>query len=205
MVPHRRQHGAVRIVDGLCRAVVQNVLEKSSHPDPAQHTVSVGSGAIAVRGQTFAEPNAPSPSHLGAAVRGVVFHRPAGGRAFFTAATQSWPDCSNRQYSDIRSDSVDVWPVGPGLQHERHPQRHAHKHYSEGRLDLRTGADRSQQRCRRSPDMQYRGAFRRSGQHRPSDRHESGYQLATFPRVAPQAWRTASWASCTREVRPSLA
>ncbi len=45
--------------------------------------------------------------------------------AFFTASAQSWPACSNRQYTvTVAGATRSGVHRGAGLQHQRHPERH---------------------------------------------------------------------------------
>ena len=79
---------------------------------PAQATVYAGSGWTAMRWQELKEPGG-TWTHL--VDQGVVLFSSAyEAGAFFTASTQRWPACSNRQLTYTKPGQPDgVWTVGP--------------------------------------------------------------------------------------------
>ena len=77
---------------------------------PVEALVYAGSGSSAMRAQRLKQ---PGPIHL--VDQGVVLFSSAhDADAFFTASAQSWPACSNRQYSVTVAGAPDqVFTVGP--------------------------------------------------------------------------------------------
>jgi serine/threonine-protein kinase len=77
----------------------------------AQVAVYAGSGWTAVRAQELHEPGDTFAHVVDQAV--VTFPTAAAAASFFTASTQSWPACSNRQYTYVPQDKPPVtWTVG---------------------------------------------------------------------------------------------
>ncbi|MFZ3271817.1 MAG: sensor domain-containing protein [Mycobacterium sp.] len=78
---------------------------------PAQAQVYAGSGWSAVHGQEFADgANIAEDKYLAAQYL-VLFPSAGQAASFFTASSQRWPACSNRQYT--YTDPQGVWDVGP--------------------------------------------------------------------------------------------
>jgi serine/threonine protein kinase len=80
---------------------------------PVQSTVLAGSGWSALRGQALQQP--PGDTWTLAVKQDVVLFSSAhDADAFFTASAQSWPACSNRQYTYTEAGKPDqLWTVGP--------------------------------------------------------------------------------------------
>jgi serine/threonine kinase PknH len=75
---------------------------------PAETPVYAGSGWTALRGQVLREPGASVTQDV------VLFSSAHDADAFFTASTQQWPACANRQYTSTVAGKPDaVWTVGP--------------------------------------------------------------------------------------------
>jgi PknH-like extracellular domain len=79
--------------------------------DPAEQPVYAGSGYTASRKQVLREP-VDNYTHL-VAEAAVAFPTAAAAGAFFTASTQSWAGCSNRQYTFTpQGHPAETWQVG---------------------------------------------------------------------------------------------
>jgi hypothetical protein len=96
------------------------ITDKSCLPlqGPAQAGVYAGSGYTSVRWQPLREPEDPPAHVVNQAV--ALFASAHDAAAFFTAAAQSWPACSNRQFTYATaghpgqpSQPPVVWSVGP--------------------------------------------------------------------------------------------
>jgi hypothetical protein len=79
---------------------------------PAEAAAYAGSGSGGVLSQVLHE---PGDTYSRVAIQAVVLFSSAhDAGAFFTASAQSWPACSNRQYTLTRAGKPDeVWSVGP--------------------------------------------------------------------------------------------
>jgi serine/threonine kinase PknH len=79
---------------------------------PFQAAVYAGSGWSAIRSENVHEPGENNPHFV---LQGVVlFSSAQEAGAFFTASAQSWPACSNRQYTVVYSNAPNgVSAVGP--------------------------------------------------------------------------------------------
>jgi hypothetical protein len=79
---------------------------------PAQARVYEGSGWSVLRLQALQDPGKKRTHHVDQAV--VLFPSAHDAAAFFTASAQSWPACSNRQYTTLTGRPDDeVWTAGP--------------------------------------------------------------------------------------------
>jgi serine/threonine kinase PknH len=93
---------------------IANVADAACRPlgGPLEASVYAGSGWTAFREQVLRE---PGNQWTRSADQGVVLFSSAhDAEAFFTASAQSWPACSNRQYTFTQAGKPDmVWSVGP--------------------------------------------------------------------------------------------
>jgi len=80
--------------------------------DPAETSSYTGSGWTALRDQAFVEKGDKLAHFAAQAV--VLFPSANDAAAFFTASSQRWPACSNRQYTENQPGKPDQrWTVGP--------------------------------------------------------------------------------------------
>ena len=135
---------------------------------PAEAPVYAGSGWTAVRGGSLQQPG--HFTHFAGLVV-VSFPSADDAAAFFTASSERWPACANRQYTLSSGQPIRRGvDRGAGDQHQRHAYHHQDSR-GHRRLELRTSAERTKQRRHRRHRMQQQ-LVGLGSQHRRSDRRQ---------------------------------